>query len=53
MSMFNLFSQLHAIVEGGQQVVTQAVADVAMMQMFLHQWLVLQTLSEQSNKCLK
>lgn len=35
-SMFYLFRQLHTAVEGGHQIVTQAGADVAMMQTFLH-----------------
>lgn len=29
--MFNLLSQLHTVVEGGQHVVTQATADVTVM----------------------
>ena len=35
--------------KGRQQVVTQGRADVTVMQMFLHQWPVLQTLPDQSN----
>lgn len=48
-SMFDVFSQLHTVVEGGQQIFTKAGADVTVMQMFLHQRLVLQTLSDVSN----
>lgn len=48
-SMFYVFSQLHTVVEGGQQIFTKACADVTVMQMFLYQRLVLQTLSDVSN----